>query len=141
MSSEICDTTKVMVMTFIMALTVFMYANVLEAQVIEDGLVLYWSFDEADVKGDTVTDVVGDNDGTLNGGPKVSEGKYGDGLVFDGSKDNPYTILAPSNEREWSTWLHDYRTINQEIGINFRLIYEIVDEKYTVYFPVRPCSS
>ena len=73
---------KIVAMVFIMALTAFMCANVLEAQVIEDGLVLYWPFDEADIKGDTVSDVVGGNDGTLIGGPAIGEGKYGDGLVF-----------------------------------------------------------
>lgn len=70
------------------AATVLISTGVAEAQtVVDDGLVLYWSFDAADVNGDTVSDVVGGNDGTLIGGPTVGEGKRGDGLVFDGSDD------------------------------------------------------
>lgn len=68
--------------------TVFMYANVVEAQqVIADGLVSYWTFDENTIDGDTVRDIWGDNDGTIMGDPEIVEGKYGEALSFDGVDD------------------------------------------------------
>ena len=59
----------------------------LESQVVEDGLVSYWSFDTADVKGKTVVDVVGGNDGTILGSPKHVEGKFGKAFEFGGEPD------------------------------------------------------
>ena len=70
------------------AATALVPTGVAEAQtVIGDGLVVYWSFDAADVNGDTVSGAVGGDDGRLVGGPAVGQGKYGDGLVFDGADD------------------------------------------------------
>jgi len=75
------------VLTFITS-TVLISANIAEAgSVIKKGLVLYWSFDKATVEGDAVNDVLGGNDGTLTGGPKTAQGKFGDGLQFDGVDD------------------------------------------------------
>ena len=48
--------------------------------VIPKDLVLYWSFDNPTVKGKTVKDVLGKRDGRLEGKPKVSAGKFGQGL-------------------------------------------------------------
>ena len=45
----------------------------------KDGLVSGWSFDDG-----TVKDVVGNNDGTIEGGVEVVEGKLGKALSFDG---------------------------------------------------------
>ena len=79
--------TAVFALVFSVA-TVFMSTGVAEAKnIVADGMVLYWSFDADDVKGDIVSDVVGGNDGTLVGGPETGEGKYGDGLMFDGTDD------------------------------------------------------
>ena len=69
----------------IFIVTAFMYANVTKAQLVEDGLVSYWSFDE--IKGDTVVDIVGENDGTIMGNPKVVDGKIGKALQFNGASD------------------------------------------------------
>ena len=46
------------------------------------------------------------------------------------------TILVPDNEREWRGWKPGYRTRDQDRGIRFLPLNEIVDERYTVYFPV-----
>lgn len=82
---------KILTMIFVLAFSiaiVFMYASAAEAkQVIKSGLVIYWSFDKATIKGDTVNDILGENDGTLTGGPKTAQGKFGDGLEFDGVDD------------------------------------------------------
>ena len=48
--------------------------------VIPKDLVLYWSFDEPTVKGKVVKDLLGKRDGRLGGKPKVSAGKFGQGL-------------------------------------------------------------
>ena len=58
--------------------------NVTKAQMVTDGLVGYWSLDKNTIKGDTVEDVWGDNDGTIQGDPKVVAGRVGDALEFDG---------------------------------------------------------
>ncbi|MCH8219016.1 MAG: hypothetical protein IH892_19835, partial [Planctomycetes bacterium] len=58
--------------------------NVTKAQMVTDGLVGYWSLDKNTIKGDTVEDVWGDNDGTIQGDPIVVAGRVGDALEFDG---------------------------------------------------------
>jgi hypothetical protein len=53
-----------------------------------------------------------------------------------GDKDQPETLLAPDNERQWGEWLSGYRTQGQERNFRFIPLYNVVDEAYTVYFPV-----
>ena len=54
------------------------------AQLPLDGVVSYWPFDEGTVAGGTVEDVLGDNDGELEGNPKPVAGKVGKALEFNG---------------------------------------------------------
>lgn len=70
--------------------------NFLESQVVEKGLVSYWSFDAADVKGDTVKDIVGSNDGTIVGAPKHVKGKFGEAFEFGGEPD-VIDVASPAN--------------------------------------------
>ncbi len=70
---------------YILALAFIGLANMAQAQLVEDGLISYWSFEE--INGDTVVDIVGDNDGEINGNPKVVDGKVGKALEFDGVDD------------------------------------------------------
>ena len=49
-------------------------------------------------------------------------------------------IATPDNEREWVFWMTGYRTLNQARNIRFLPLYEIVDQPYTVYFPVQPAG-
>jgi len=65
----------------------FMYADVAKAQVVEDGLVSYWTFDKAHVAGKTVNDLLGNNNGTINGAPKAVDGKFGQALEFNEATD------------------------------------------------------
>lgn len=58
-------------------------ASVVEAQIVTDGLVSYWTFD-ADTDGKTVKDVWGGNDGSISGDPRTVAGKIGKALEFDG---------------------------------------------------------
>ena len=76
------DKTMIFLLVFGLA-TGLMSTNVAKAQnIVEDGLVSYWSFD-----GGTAEDLFGDNDGTIEGGPGVVDGKIGDALEFDGVDD------------------------------------------------------
>ena len=70
-------------------------------------------------------------------GPVVLAGLCDEERMLYGDKDNPETMLTPDDEREWSTWKPGYRTCNQERGFRFVPLYEIRDERYTVYFPVQ----
>ena len=65
---------------------IFVAAYVAEAQVVEDGLIAYWTFDEADI-GDTAKDIIGGHDGTIFGAPETIEGKVNEALKFNGSTD------------------------------------------------------
>jgi DUF1680 family protein len=70
-------------------------------------------------------------------GPVVLAGLCDEERTLIGSARQPETMLTPDNEREWGDWLPGYRTRGQLR--NFRLVplYEVRDERYTVYFPVR----
>ncbi len=61
--------------------------NVLEAQIVLDGLIGFWTFDKSDIKGNTAEDILGGNDGTIEGGAGEAEGKIEEGLEFDGADD------------------------------------------------------
>lgn len=54
------------------------------AQLPADGVVGYWSFDTGTINGNTVQDLLGKNDGELEGNPKVVAGKVGKALEFNG---------------------------------------------------------
>jgi hypothetical protein len=55
------------------------------AGVIQNGLVSYWTFDEAD---NAVKDTAGKNDGELMNGAQMDVGKLGKGLKLDGVDDH-----------------------------------------------------
>jgi len=73
-------------------------------------------------------------------GPVVLAGLCEEERTLHGDKDNPASMLTPDNEREWGEWKQSYRVQNQERGLHFKPLYEVVDEPYTVYFPVRSRS-
>ena len=70
--------------------------NSLKSQVVEDGLISYWSFDAADVRGNLVEDLVGGNDGTIVGAPKHVNGKIGEVFEFGGEPD-AIDVASPAN--------------------------------------------
>ena len=62
-----------------------------------DGLVLYLSFDNNTIKGNTVQDLSEEgNDGTIHGDAKTTDGKHGDALEFDGVDDYVEVPLVDS---------------------------------------------
>ena len=75
------------IMVVILALT-FVVAYMAEAQVITDGLIAYWTFDDADIVGDVAVDVIGGYDGTIMGAPEIIAGKVNEALSFNGSTDD-----------------------------------------------------
>ena len=69
-------------------------------------------------------------------GPVVLAGLCDQEISLSGDIDQPDQLLVPDNERQWRQWLSGYRTIGQAQSIRFKPLYEIVDEPYTIYFPV-----
>lgn len=69
-------------------------------------------------------------------GPIVLAGIVGQEVSLLGDPATAASLLAVDDERQWSQWLRRYRTIGQPTSIRFRPLYEIVDEQYSVYFPV-----
>jgi hypothetical protein len=57
--------------------------------------------------------------------------------TLHGSPDHLEELLIPDNERQWGEWLPGYRTRGQEPGFRFIPLLNVVDEKYTVYFPLK----
>ena len=76
-------------------LLTFLSGNILNAQVVTDGLVGYWSFNQATIKEKIVKDIWGNNDATINGDPQVIQGKVHEALEFDGVDDS---IVIPDAE-------------------------------------------
>jgi uncharacterized protein len=70
-------------------------------------------------------------------GPVVLAGLVGEERMLYGDIADPTTMLTADGEREWQTWKNGWRTVDQPVGWRFKPLYEIGDEVYTVYFPVR----
>lgn len=70
-------------------------------------------------------------------GPVLLVGLVDGERVLYGDKEDPYTLLKPMHERQWSNWQPGYYTRNQPQGFRFLPIKDIGREIYTVYFPVR----
>jgi hypothetical protein len=90
------------------SVTVFMYANVAKAQqIVTEGLVSYWDFD--DIKGRTVKDIWGNNDGAFVGDPRIVDGKFGKALEFDGTDyvemRNPSFIPTGESALTMEAWI------------------------------------
>ena len=71
-------------------------------------------------------------------GPIVLAGLCDEERLLIGRKDDASTLLVPHNERQWGFWQPNYRTRNQAFGLRFKPLYDVVDEAYTVYFPIQP---
>jgi hypothetical protein len=70
-------------------------------------------------------------------GPVVLAGLCDEERVLYGDKDKPETLITPANERLWTNWNLDYRTHKQDRGFRLVPLYEVTEERYTVYFPIR----
>jgi len=70
-------------------------------------------------------------------GPVVLAGVCDEERTLTTDGEDPAALLVADNEREWGNWLRGYKVTGQERGLRFKPLYEIVDERYTVYFPIR----
>ncbi len=94
MRSKMFNRNLISAFVFVTALT-FMCPNMAKAELVTEGLVSYWNFNKANMQGETVKDVWGENDGTIKGDPKAVEGKFGEALEFDGDED---LVEVPDSE-------------------------------------------
>ena len=70
-------------------------------------------------------------------GPVCLAGLVPEEHVLYGDKENPEnSLLCASDERHWQRWRTGWKTYHQPFGIEFRPLYQIGHEVYTVYFPV-----
>jgi hypothetical protein len=108
------------------------YTNQVEAKLVEKGLVSYWSFN--DIKGKTVKDDWGHNDGAIQG-PEIVKGRYGNALTFDGKDD--YVIcgndasLNITDAISIMAWVYmesvgTYPTVVSKSGANWGYIFEFL---------------
>lgn len=73
----------ILILTFSIC-ALFLTVPMVNAQFPEDGVVGYWSFDDGTINGNNVQDVLGENDGELDGNPKSVNGKVNKALEFSG---------------------------------------------------------
>lgn len=73
-------------------------------------------------------------------GPVVLAGLCDEERILYGDSNRLETLLTPDNEREWGVWLPGYRTVNQERGIRFIPLYDVEEQRYSVYFPLKARS-
>ena len=81
---------KKLAMLFIMTSVLTFATSIADAQdapfaIVTEGLASYWPLDE--IKAFKVKDIIGENEGLVNGNPKIVEGKYGNALQFNGGTD------------------------------------------------------
>ena len=74
-------------------------------------------------------------------GPVLLAGLCGEERRLVGDVGDPASLFTPDNEREFRDWSGRWRTIGQDRGVRFVPLHEVVDEAYTVYFPVAPPAS
>lgn len=70
-------------------------------------------------------------------GPLVLAGLCPEERTLVGDADRPEDILVPDNEREWQRWNGTYRAVGQDRGLRFIPVHEVIDEPFTLYFPLR----
>jgi hypothetical protein len=82
MSNKVFNVVFVLI---VMSISVW-YVNATQAKVVTDGLISFWTFDDANREGDIIKDVWGNNDGTAAKN-QIVEGKIGQAMEFEGSND------------------------------------------------------
>ena len=71
-------------------------------------------------------------------GPVVLAGLCDEERMLVGDIEDVESFIVPHEERQWGNWMPFYRTQRQAHGLRFKPLYEVTDERYTVYFPVQP---
>jgi hypothetical protein len=114
---------KILVVVFALAVT----ATAAAAQVVEDGLVSYWTFDKSSVTGNVVKDVWGNNNGTVMGGAQIVEGKIGNALKLDGKDD--YVDCGKDASLNMG---------EGDFSIEYWVKYGVVSEKCYIFIKMKP---
>jgi len=70
-------------------------------------------------------------------GPVVVAGLIPEEVRLECHAADPTSVLAPSNEREWGRWNSDWRTVDQPKNFRLTPLHRVVDEPYTLYFPIQ----
>ncbi|MPM92556.1 hypothetical protein SDC9_139691 [bioreactor metagenome] len=71
-------------------------------------------------------------------GPVCLAGLSDREYMLHGDKEYPEnSLLCAADERQWQMWKTGWKTYHQPIGIQFKPLYQIGYEPYTVYFPVK----
>ena len=70
-------------------------------------------------------------------GPVVLAGLCDEERALHAEGGDPAALLVSDDERQWNRWTIRYRMRGQERGLRFIPLYEVVDQPYTLYFPVR----
>jgi len=84
-----------------------MSASVFAGTIVTEDLVSYYTLDKKDIDGNTVKDIVGNNDGTIVGAPTSVEGHLGEGLEFPGKPacvELPKILTIGKNPVSYETW-------------------------------------
>jgi hypothetical protein len=77
---------KISIVTLVLVVFFAWCNNSANAQAfVTDGLIGFWSLDKSTIDGDTVNAVIGDFNGTMEGGPKSVDGVINEGMEFDGA--------------------------------------------------------
>ena len=69
-------------------------------------------------------------------GPVVLAGLTDEEHALEIDCERPESALTVFREREWNNWITEYRTFGRNPKIRFIPLNEVVDERYTVYFPL-----
>jgi uncharacterized protein len=69
-------------------------------------------------------------------GPVALAGLSDTDRVLHGERGKPETILVEDDERDWTVWKRHYRARGRDGSIRFVPLFDIGNERYTVYFPV-----
>lgn len=100
----------------------------------------FWNQDEIDIrmpKGITCWPLADEkNTVAFLDGPVVLAGLISEERTLVGDIGNPYSLICPHHERQWSEWTSMYKTVNQMRGFYFKPLKDIGNQDYTVYFPV-----
>jgi len=74
-------------------------------------------------------------------GPVVLAGIVDGEVALHGDAQAPISLLVADDERQWSQWLTRYRSVGRPTIIRLRPLHEVVDERYSVYFPIIPATA
>ena len=83
-------------------------------QLVENGLVSYWSFDKSNISGNTVKDLIGGNDGTIVGKPETVQGKINEALSLNDNRQGDHIDIPDAPN------LHTIEELTICLWVNFR---------------------